>query len=105
MMINRFSRALATGLLVMLGLTACRTTPKPPPSALLPAESYPAIGSIERLDPRLDALIPQARPSKNSRKGSIGRKARFGSRITSFSPMYRATRSIDGKKGARRWNS
>ncbi len=58
MMINRFRRALATGLLVMLGLTACRTAPEPTPSTLLPAEHYPAIGSIERLDPRLDALIP-----------------------------------------------
>jgi gluconolactonase len=41
----------------LLGLSACRSTPEPPRSSLSPAENFPAIGTIERLDPRLDALI------------------------------------------------
>jgi gluconolactonase len=58
MRIDRLLCGFATVGILTLGLTACRSTSRTPTTtALLPADTYPAIGSIERFDPRLDALI------------------------------------------------
>ena len=56
-------------MLLALGLTACQSAAKSPAPAMLPADAYPAIGSIERLDPRLDALIAPGTPIEKLAEG------------------------------------
>jgi gluconolactonase len=69
MHIDRYTCIPATGILLALSLAACRTIDKPTAPPLSAAESYPAIGSIERLDPRLDALIAPGTPIEKLAEG------------------------------------
>ncbi len=62
---------LATGILLGLIVTACQSTTRSstPAPAMSPANSYPAIGDIERLDPRLDTLIAPGTPIEKLAEG------------------------------------
>ncbi|MCL4178467.1 MAG: SMP-30/gluconolactonase/LRE family protein [Verrucomicrobia bacterium] len=66
---HRFACSVTAGVLLALCLTACRSTSKPAPPPLPAAESYPAVGSIERLDPRLDLLIAPGTPIEKLAEG------------------------------------
>ena len=41
-------------------------------------KAYPTFGTVERLDPRFDVLVPKTPNSKRSPRASIGPKARCG---------------------------
>ena len=62
--------------------------------------AFPTLGTIERLDPRFDRLVPQRRPGRADRRGvRLVRGARLGpGRRICSSPTCRAIPSSSGRR-------